>query len=146
VKHPLRTEHLARCIGTLEHSVARLRSSAPDTIDYEIYRNAVVKGFELTIETAGSLLRKALKAYLSSPRKVDELTYKDVFRQGARHGLVEPRAVQRWFDYRESRNLTAHDYGQALADETVDGLPEFIADARALQERLDAAEGGGGRG
>lgn len=136
MKRPLRTEHLQRCIGTLESSVARLRSSQPDTVDYEIYRNAVVKGFELTLETAGSLLRKALKSYFGNPRKVDELTYKDLFRLGAKHGLVDPRAVQRWFEYRENRNLTAHDYGEALAEETVEGLPAFIEDARTLQATL----------
>lgn len=146
MKHPLRTEHLQRCIGTLENSVARLRASAPASIDYEIYRNAVVKGFELTLETAGSLLRKALKAYFGSARKVDELTYKEIFRQGAKHGLVDPNAVQRWFDYRENRNLTAHFYGEALAEETIEGLPDFIADARSLQatlqQKIDQSESG----
>ena len=133
---PLRTDHLQRCIQTLENSVARLRDAERETIDYEIYRNAVVKGFELTLETAGNLLRKALKAYLGNPRTVDELTYKDVVRQGAKHGLVDPAAVQRWFEYRENRNLTAHDYGEGLAEEAVAELPEFISDARALQKTL----------
>jgi nucleotidyltransferase substrate binding protein (TIGR01987 family) len=139
----LQTEHLKRCIQTLDSSVARLREARRDSVDYEIYRNAVVKGFELTLETAGSLLRKALKAYLSNPRKVDELTYKDAFREGAKHGLVSPSAVQRWFEYRENRNLTAHDYGAALADETVELLPEFISDARALETKLTEKLGDG---
>ncbi len=59
----LRTEHLARCLQTLEKSLAQLDLVPSDSIDYEIYRNAVVKGFELTLETTGNLLRKAVKSY-----------------------------------------------------------------------------------
>jgi len=77
----LSTTHYARCIQTLESSLSLLGQADADSIDYEIFRNAVVKGFELTLETAGKLLRKALKTYTGSPRSVDELTYKEVLRQ-----------------------------------------------------------------
>jgi hypothetical protein len=93
----LSTEHLARCIATLERSLAQLRQSPADSIDYEVYRNAVVKGFELTLETVGKLLRKAVKSYSGSPRAVDELSYKEVFRHAARHGLLDTATVERWF-------------------------------------------------
>lgn len=48
----LHTEHLARCVQTLEASLVPLRRVPAGSIDCEIYRNAVVKGFELTLETA----------------------------------------------------------------------------------------------
>jgi len=35
----LNTEHLGRCIQTLESSLELLRDSEPESIDYEIYRN-----------------------------------------------------------------------------------------------------------
>lgn len=57
----LRTEHLARCLQTLEKSLEQLKRAPADSVDYEVYRNAVVKGFELTLESAGKLLRKAIK-------------------------------------------------------------------------------------
>jgi len=87
------TDHLARCIRTLEISLARLTAAEAGSIDYEIYRNAVVKGFELALDTAGNLLRKAVKTYVGNPRAVDELTYKDVFRHATRHALIEPALV-----------------------------------------------------
>jgi nucleotidyltransferase substrate binding protein (TIGR01987 family) len=137
----LRTEHLARCIQTLESSLAQLRQASPASIDYEVFRNAAVKGFELTLETAGKLLRKALKSYSSSPRSVDELVFKDVLRHAAKHGLMDTAAVERWFAYRDNRNTTAHDYGAGFAEETLVLLPDFIADARrieaALREKFD---------
>ena len=68
------TDHFTRQIQTLESSLTLLRSAKAGSIDYEIYRNAVVKGFELTLETSGKLLRKSLKAYTGGPRSVDELS------------------------------------------------------------------------
>ncbi len=65
----LRTEHLSRSIQTLETSLAQLRKAQAGSIDYEIFRNATVKGFELTLETAGKLLRKAINVLCwQSPR------------------------------------------------------------------------------
>jgi hypothetical protein len=140
----LRTEHLARCIQTLEVSLDHLRQAAEGSLEYEVFRNAVIKGFELTLETAGNLLRRAVKAYVSNPRHVDELGYKDVFRHAAKHRLLDGAAVERWFAYRESRNSTAHNYGEGFAEETLGLLPGFITDARrletSLREKLGHAE------
>ncbi|MFA7405606.1 MAG: nucleotidyltransferase substrate binding protein [Pelobacteraceae bacterium] len=139
----LNTDHYSRCITTLETTLVRLNASDPEDIDYEIFRNAVVKGFELTLETAGKLLRKALKAYTGRPREVDALTYKDVLRHAAKHDLMTPEAVERWFSYRDNRNNTAHDYGVGFAEETLELLPRFIGDARALEVVLRERLGNG---
>jgi nucleotidyltransferase substrate binding protein (TIGR01987 family) len=127
----------------LEITLVRLNASVPEDIEYEIFRNAVVKGFELTLETAGKLLRKALKAYTGRPRDVDSLTYKDVLRHAAKHDLMAPEAVERWFSYRDNRNNTAHDYGAGFAEETLELLPRFIRDARALETELRERLGNG---
>jgi nucleotidyltransferase substrate binding protein (TIGR01987 family) len=132
----LSTKHLARCIQTLESSLMHLSQVPEDSLDYEIFRNAVVKGFELTLETAGKLLRKAIKDYTGNPRAVDELTYKDVLRHAAKHGLLDAAVVERWFAYRDNRNNTAHDYGEGFAEETLGLMPDFMADVRTIEATL----------
>lgn len=140
----LRTQHLPRCLQTLEKSLEQLERAPKDSIEYEIYRNAVVKGFELTLETAGKLLRKALKTYTGSPRTVDELTFKEVIRHAGKHGLLDAGARERWFSYRDNRNTTAHDYCQGFAEETLVLMPDFLRDAgfleTTLRERFGHAE------
>jgi hypothetical protein len=133
----LNTDHLEQCIKTLEISLQRLNQVKPESIDYEVFRNATVKGFELTLETAGKLLRKVLKTYMGNPRTVDELNYKDIFRHATKHGLLDSRAVERWFLYRDNRNDTAHDHGIAFAKTTLTLLPAFLEDAKALQQTLN---------
>ncbi len=132
----LSTAHYARCIETLESSLSYLRQAEAESIDYEIFRNAVIKGFELTLETAGKLLRRALQAFVGSPRAVAALSYKDVLRHAASHGLMSTETVARWFTYRDNRNNTAHDYGVGFAEETLKLLPAFIEDARTLEATL----------
>ena len=130
----LNTDHLKRCIDTLESALGMLGKSEPGELEYEVFRNAAVKGFALTLETSGKLLRKCLKPYLATAKEADRLTFKDVFRTAARHGLLSPDAVERWFKYRDNRNTTAHDYGEGFAEETLVLLPDFVSDARALLE------------
>jgi hypothetical protein len=132
----LRTEHLSRCIEILEKSLSQLQQTQAGSIQYEIFRNATVKGYELTLETAGKLLRKAVKLYVENPRTVDDLVFKDVLRHAARHGLMDNAAVERWFAYGDNRNSTAHDHGEGFAEETLRLLPAFIADAREVRKTL----------
>ena len=135
----LNTDHLERCIDTLESALGMLIKTTPGNIEYEVFRNAAVKGFELTLETSGKLLRKTLKPYFATPKEVDRLTFKELFRYAAKHGLISVEAVDRWFKYRDNRNTTAHDYGEGFAEETLALLPDFAADARALLEIIQNA-------
>ena len=58
------TELLQRYILTLEKSYTMLQQVQEGTIDYELYRNSLVKGFEMTLEQSGKLLKKVLNPYL----------------------------------------------------------------------------------
>lgn len=136
----LNTDHLARCIETLKQSLTLLDQSNPESLEYEIFRNAIVKGFELTLETSGKLLKKALKPYFANPNDVDQLTFKDIFRHASRHGLLSIAETKRWFAYRDNRNNTAHDYGIGFAEETLKLLPRFVEDAKHLKDMLDHAK------
>nr|VFK49467.1 MAG: hypothetical protein BECKTC1821D_GA0114238_10789 [Candidatus Kentron sp. TC]VFK56141.1 MAG: hypothetical protein BECKTC1821F_GA0114240_100931 [Candidatus Kentron sp. TC] len=53
--------NLARCIETPQASLDPPQRSDPAGIEYEVYRNATIEGFELVLETTGKLSRKALK-------------------------------------------------------------------------------------
>lgn len=135
----LNTDNLKSCIDTLRQSIILLTQQKPDSLEYEIFRNATVEGYELTLETAGKLLKKALKPYFANPKEVDQLVFKDIFRHASKHGLLSPEEVKRWFLYRDNRNNTAHDYGIGFAEETLKLLPTFVDDAQRLKDRLDHA-------
>ena len=135
------TTFLRRCIQTLERALDEIAAhSDTDDVLYDIYRAACVEEFELVLEQSGRLLRKRLGAFFSSNRQADRLTFKDLFRHAARHGLIPPEEVERWFLYRDNRNDTAHDYGEGFAEATLKLLPGFITDAKALADTIEEAD------
>ncbi len=135
------TTFLRRCIRTLEMALEGIEKhrKAGDAL-YDIYRAACVKEFELVLEQSGKLLRKRIAAFFASNRQADRLTFKDLFRHAARHGLIDSEAVERWFRYRDNRNDTAHNYGEDFAEATLKLLPTFVADAKTLADMIEAAD------
>ncbi len=130
--------HLLRTVETLRQALEALESegSGPESIRYDLFRNAAIKSFEISLETAGKLMRRALREFAGSPRAIDALVFNEVLRAAGRHGLMDSSQVERWLRYRANRNTTAHDYGVGFANETLILLPAFIADAEALAATL----------
>jgi hypothetical protein len=133
----LNVEHLRRCISTLRSSLDLHQSSTQDSIDQEVFRNAIVKGYELTQETAFKLIKKALKAYGHGGRKLESMPIKEILRLAAVHDLLSVAEVERWFVYRDNRNNTAHDYGEGFAHETLALIAPFLQDAEQLANILE---------
>ena len=136
------TTFLRRCLDTLERALDELTRSDPSDIAYDIYRAACVKEFEIVLEQSGKLLKKRLAAFFASNRQADRLAFKDLFRHAAKHGLIDPDACERWLQYRDNRNDTAHDYGEGFAETTLKLLPDFIVDAKALAGVIEETDGG----
>lgn len=130
--------HLRRCIDTLSRAFDQLGRHDADSVMHDVFRAACVKEFELVLEQSGKLLSKRIRPWFSSNRQVDKLTFKDFFRHAAKHALIEADACERWLQYRDNRNDTAHKYGQDFATATLKLLPKFIADARALADVIEA--------
>lgn len=128
--------HFEKCLRTLDRALALYEADGPEADDAELFRSACVKEFELLVELAGKLLKKRLRPYLFSNLEADRLTYKDVFRHAARHGLLPLDVAERWLNYRDIRNQTAHDYGANYADKAIAAMPTFAADARAVWQVL----------
>lgn len=137
----LNTDHLQRCIQTLQSSLRLYQAAEAGSIDQEVFRNAIVEAYELSQETAFKLLRKALKEYGHSSKKLNETPIKDVLRLAASHSLMSVAEVERWFSYRDNRNNTAHDYGEGFAKQTLILLPGFISDISTLAQQLEAKLG-----
>jgi len=128
----LDTSFLERCVNALEKAYKELMKYDSDELEYDIFRSAVIKEFEIILEQSGKLLKKSLKPYFHSSKVVDKMYYKDIFREAGTHGLLDIEEIERWFEYRDNRNSTAHDYGQDLANKTLFLIEQFIIDARKL--------------
>lgn len=131
------TEHLQKCIETLEKSYSLIKKTEEGSIDYEMYRNSLVKSFEVTFEQAGKLLKKRITSYFATNKEVDKLNFKDIFRNAEKFSLISESEVERWFKYRDNRNNTANDYGESFAKETLTLIDDFIIDVKNLKKVIE---------
>ena len=132
------TTFINRCIQTLEKAFKQLQQVEKDSLDYDLYRSAAIKEFEIILEQSGKLLKKVLKPYFHSSKAIDQLVFKDIFRHAGHHSLLTIHEVQNWLKYRDNRNLTSHDYGFGLAEKTLPLLPQFILDAKKLVQVIES--------
>lgn len=133
----INTEYLEKCLLTLQKSYSLINTVQEGSIDYEMYRNSLVKSFEMTLEQTGKLLKKRLNPYFATKKDVDLLTFKDIFRHAHKHSLITEEEVKRWFKYRDNRNNTAHDYGKAFAEETLKLIDSFITDVKNIKTVIE---------
>jgi nucleotidyltransferase substrate binding protein (TIGR01987 family) len=134
----LNTTHLVTTPRALEAAVVLYQRAddAADKVSREVYRMAIVKGLELTQEVCFKLLKRRLRDFGHSPRRLEATSIKDLLRLAAQHSLITLDETERWFAYRDKRNDTAHDYGERFAVETLPLLPKFLQDAGLLTSRL----------
>jgi nucleotidyltransferase substrate binding protein (TIGR01987 family) len=136
------TSYVRKCIATLDTAYRMISEKDENAPHYDLYRSAVVKEYEIILEQCGKLLRKALKPFFHSSMEVDRLYFKDVFRHAVLRGIITDEACERWLIYRDNRNDTAHDYGAQFANETLQLVPQFIEDSKALADAVDRLDHG----
>ena len=126
------TTYIKKCNLALEKAHQELQKCKEEDFIYEMYRSATIKEFEIVLEQSGKLLKKVLQPYFHTHKEIDKLHFKDIFRQAGNHSLLSIDEVQRWLEYRDNRNSTTHDYGEALANETLVLIEQFIKDVDKL--------------
>ena len=93
-------------------------------------RAALIKFFELAFEQSWKILKKVLMQDYS----IETLGSKDTFREAAKLGLIQN--PENWFKFVEDRNETVHSYDQAVADEIISDLNDFIEELDYLIDKL----------
>lgn len=131
------TTYLLRCIRTLELSNRKLKELSFEDFEYDIYRAATIKEFEIILELSGKFLRKLLKHYLHSGKAAHALNFKDVFRTAHKHDIIKSEEAERWLEYRDLRNTTTHDYGEEFAEQILPFIDQFIFDSNSLVENIN---------
>lgn len=116
------------------HSLQRVLDRSRTVPGDEDIRDACIQRFEYTDELAFKMLKRQLEQELPSSDELDHLPFKEVIRVGAERGLIA--VPERWFDYRDKRNITSHTYDEEKACEVFAVLADFSADAADLLTRL----------
>lgn len=130
--NPLDATFLQKCIYALEKAFELYTVAAIDSVEKDIYRSACVKEFEIILEQSANLIKKMLKNYVVASVEIDRLYFKDVFRKACQFGILNVEETERWLEYRDKRNLTAHEYGQSFAENIIEIIAIFIIDSKSV--------------
>lgn len=117
------------------YKLSQSQTAKKDAFIFSAFRSAVIQAFEYGYELCIKMLRRQLAEMESSAPVIDTLAYKDLIRTGAEKGLIENPVS--WFDFRQKRNITAHTYDEAKAQEVYDSVPLFLTEAARLYRQLN---------
>ena len=124
-----RLDRLAACLHAL--------GDAEDATAHRLTGEVCADYFEVALEQSGKLLRKCLRPWFPSNRRADSLTFRDIFRHAAKHGLIDIEAGERWLGYRDAADrLVDRESGDLFDAAALDLLRAFLADARALADTI----------
>lgn len=101
----------------------------------EAVRAGVIQNFEFTYELCWKFMRRWLEVNLG-PVYVAGVARRQLFRLSAEHRLLGD--VDRWMEYHDARNETAHTYDESTAEDVFETAHGFLADARKLLDELEA--------
>ena len=119
-----------KALSSLQRVLVRSHTVPGD----EDIRDACIQRFEYTYELAFKMLKRQLEEELPSREELDQIPFKELIRIGAERGLIT--VPERWFDYRDKRNITSHTYDEEKAREVFAVLSDFATDAADLLSRL----------
>ncbi len=127
---------LVKAIGSLGRAIERAQASPED----EELRDAVIQRFEYTYELCWKMLKRKIEQDAPNPAEVDQLSFKDLIREGAERGLV--RDPEQWMVFREQRNISSYTYDEKKAASVYRTALQFYPEADALHEELVRRNGG----
>ena len=140
--HPqLNLSPLISANSRLGEFLALYQSVADADLYHDALRAAVVKAYEFTYGLAYGTIRHYLASEVLPPGDVAQMNNYDIIRAAARSGLLPDPEV--WFDFRDRRNETSHEYFEEIADRVAtsaadlhQAVSELIA---GLRERINDA-------
>lgn len=115
-------------VASSEAQMSKMSQDAKDTI-----RAGVIQSFEFTYELCWKFMKRWLENNLGSAY-VDGVNRRELFRLGAEHHLISQ--VDKWMEYHDQRNETAHTYDQKTAEEVFATAKDFLQDAEELLVNL----------
>ena len=123
---------LVKAVQRLQEGLARYQS---DISDIQI-RDGLIQRFEFTYELSHKMLRRYLEAAAANPGEFDAADFNYLVRSGNEQGLLLG-AWPQWRKYRDMRSKTSHTYDEGVALKVVEGIPEFLEEARYLLAELE---------
>jgi nucleotidyltransferase substrate binding protein (TIGR01987 family) len=122
---------LIRAVGRLREGLVRHQLDVAD----EQLRDGLIQRFEYTYELCHRMLKRFVRQTAASPDEVDRMAFQDLIRTANQQGLLLGDWPA-WHRYRDLRARTSHTYRAETAQQVVDIIPGFLAEAEFLRDEI----------
>ena len=117
-----------KALVSLEEILEKIKSKRNDE-DFKIYRDSAIKRFEYSLEVSRKLMSKYIE-HVDKKINGQKLVLKKAFE----FDLIEDKI---WLIMIDDRNLTTHEYSEALAEELLEDIYTY---AKKLREFYNVIE------
>ena len=128
---PIDLTPLVHAVNHLDEGLSRYQS---DVTDAQI-RDGLILRLTFTYELSHKMLRRYLDAAAADPTEFDAADFQYLIRSANEQGLLLS-AWPEWRRFREMRSKTSHTYDETVALKVVEGIPDFLDEARHLLAEL----------
>ena len=129
---PIDLTPLVHAVNHLDEGLSRYQS---DVTDAQI-RDGLILRLTFTYELSHKMLRRYLDAAAADPTEFDAADFQYLIRSANEQGLLLS-AWPEWRRFREMRSKTSHTYDETVALKVVEGIPDFLDEARHLLAELE---------
>ena len=128
---PIDLTPLVHAVNHLDEGLSRYQS---DVTDAQI-RDGLILRLTFTYELSHKMLRRYLEAAAADPTEFDAADFQYLIRSANEQGLLLS-AWPEWRHFRDMRSKTSHTYDETVALKVVEGIPDFLDEARHLLAEL----------
>lgn len=128
---PIDLTPLLHAVNHLDEGLSRYQS---DVTDAQI-RDGLILRLTFTYELSHKMLRRYLEAAAADPTEFDAADFQYLIRSANEQGLLLS-AWPEWRHFRDMRSKTSHTYDETVALKVVEGIPDFLDEARHLLAEL----------
>lgn len=117
---------------SFSNAIARLDEALRKEPANDLERDGCIQRFEYTYELAWKMIRRHFMVTGLPDAAI--LGWRELFREAARHGLIEDAEL--WFSFHKARNITSHNYDEEKADASYTSAKLFLPHAKKLLNDL----------
>jgi nucleotidyltransferase substrate binding protein (TIGR01987 family) len=111
-----------RALLSLESNIKKIKKMKEDMEDFDIYRDSTIQRFEYSIELA----KKLMANYIET---IDRRVHgqRIIIKKAYEFELIESEI---WFEMIDDRNITSHEYSEALAKALLYKIYDYAIELR----------------
>ena len=118
-----------KALLSLESNIVKIKRLSEEVEDFDIYRDSTIQRFEYSVE----LSKKLMGNYIE---QIDKRIHgqKLILKKAYEFELIDNEI---WFEMIDDRNITSHEYSEALAKELLYKIYDYTIELRAFYNIME---------